>query len=186
MPKYMIAPPGTNPMEMPELIKKKRMGKIKTIGLIAGMVLLLACLCGVPAYFLTRPKTPVAASAGTATITPIYAAGQAMATRPASATATLTPTVTNTALPSSTPTPAATQTARVITVVNRQVVTYVQTVVITATPEPTYTPWIITVVVTPTATETPEVIFITVEPGITLNPRWPPREMPTVTPTPTQ
>jgi hypothetical protein len=84
-----------------------------------------------------------------------------------------------------------TQIVEVTRIVPGPVVPVITIQVITATPEPTYTPWIITVVVevTPTPTETPTPGIFIITPGMEITPIPPLRpreEMPTVTPTPTQ
>lgn len=183
MPKFMTAPPGTNPMEMPELIQRKRTTLKQKLLIIGVATLLMMCVCIAPAVYFTKSKpakavitTPVATLTNTITNT----------ARPTgitpTQTSTVTPTGTNTpsgypTLPGPSVTPMATQTPIVIThEVTRVVnvanpypvpvitimvvtieVTVKETVVITTTPLATQTPWIITVEVTPTSTPTPSI-----------------------------
>lgn len=172
MPKFMTAPAGTNPMEMPELIQRKRATLKQKMLLIGASCLALACLCSVSTYFLSKPKVAAAVPASP-TILASATMTASLTQMPATTSPTPTPTSSRTGfptLPGPSATPTISPTPRVITqvvtrvvnigqpypVVTIQVVTVQIPVIVTTTPGATQTPWIITVEVTPTETPTPE------------------------------
>jgi hypothetical protein len=179
MAKFHMTEPGTDPMQLHAAQKSDRVGKVKLILAISGLLLL--CVLGpISLYLMTRPNP---AQAEGVTITPL-----ASETIAPSVTTTETPTATGTILPSKTPTMTRTATlepsqtpwmiTQVVTVVKQLPgsntttiekhfveVTRIVPYLITATPEPSQTPWIITVIapvevtriveVTPTFTPEP-------------------------------
>lgn len=200
--KMIQSPPGTNPMDSPELVKRQRVKRWQLIGLILGGILGLGIVCGLPMFFLTRPKPATAAKNPTATLT-------ATASPTAAFTATQGPT--NTPWPTmspsatlealgtpwiNTPTISASPSPIVITrevtrVVQGQGQPYpvpvitlrvehvevpiLQTVIVTTTPPappPTQTPWIV---------EVTREVTREVTPTFTLTPTA--TETPTETPT---
>ena len=180
MTKFVTAPPGTNPMEQPEQYKRKRASRLTLVLVICGSILALLAVCGLPLYFMSKPKAQAAAIIPTETST-----STATVTTTSTATATTMPTEGVIAPLDMIPTwsgPTATSTATSTPWVITQVVTKIvpgnsypvpvvtvqvvkveipvqQTVIVTTTPEATQTPWIIEVTriveVTPTPTETP-------------------------------
>lgn len=129
--KIIIAEPGINPLEMPELIKRKR-NPLK----LAFAILLLVAMCATPTFFVvkaaTTPKT-TPTPAVTATHTPEWVEVEIEPTgtaRPSSTPfSTFTPTVitpTVTATPSATlsisATPAPNQPTQIVTVIVMQTV----------------------------------------------------------------
>lgn len=174
--KHILVEPGANPMEMPELIRRKRIKLWQSVLIIGGGLLLLALVCGGPVYFLTKPKTaeaqaptstytmpPTATSTPTPTTSPTTLQQTSLITA-ASPTYQSIQYVQSTAGPTQTPrAPATVVVYRQVEVTRRVEVQVEVTRVVTATQGQasltpramTQTPWVITVIVPVTVTNTP-------------------------------
>lgn len=204
---FHMAPVGTNPMDQPEIYKKKQLTRLQLILAICGCIILATVACGLPVYLMSRPSPAVAAVETPATSTAVVEISTASPTETASPTSTATPTSTGTPPARSYPTQQlATTTPRLITQVVTQIVERIiekiytqpgqnvevtrQVVItqviyieipVTTTPTSTGTP---TETATTAPTTTPWVITVVVTATPTETPT--PTDTPTPTPTATE